>query len=52
MKEEVTFSDVLAWVGRALWAAKYFPQSSRQDDHLLLSIQDWEGLLDHLAATA
>jgi len=51
-KENATFSDVLAWVRRGLWAAKYFPQSSWQDDHVLLNPQDWEILLDQLAATA
>ncbi len=52
VKEDATFSDVLAWVRRALWAAKYFPQSSWHDEHLLLSPQDWDILLDQLAAPA
>jgi hypothetical protein len=51
-KEDATFSDVLAWVRRALWAAKYFPQSPLHDDQVLLSPQDWDILLDQLSATA
>jgi hypothetical protein len=51
-KDEAIFSDVLAWVRRALWTAKYFPQSPLHDEHVLLSPQDWEILLDQLAATA
>src|SRR2546427_2109237 len=52
LKEAATFSDVLACVRRALWAGKYFPQSPLHDDQVLLSLQDWESLLDQLAATA
>lgn len=51
-KEDATCSDVLAWVRRALWAAKYFPQSPLPAEQVLLSLQDWEILLDQLAATA
>lgn len=51
-KEDATFSDVLAWVRRALWAAKYFPQSPWLNEPVLLSSQDWELLLDQLATTA
>jgi hypothetical protein len=52
LKDAATFSDVLACVRRALWAGKYFPQSPLHDDQVLLSLQDWESLLDQLAATA
>ena len=50
-KEEATFSDILAWVRRVLWAAYYFPQSPGQDEHVLLRSQAWDILLDQLAAT-
>jgi hypothetical protein len=51
-KEGATFSDILAWVRRALGAAKYFAQSPGQEKYVLLSPQEWESLLDQLAATA
>ena len=50
-KETVTFSDVLAFVRRALWAEKYFNKSSFRDDQVLLSANDWAVLLDQLAST-
>jgi hypothetical protein len=34
-KPEATFSDVLAFVRRALWAEKYFTKSLFRDDHVL-----------------
>lgn len=52
LKEDATFSDVLTWVRRVLWAAKYFPQLPGQDEHVLLKPQEWNILLDQLAATA
>ena len=50
-KEDVTFSDVLAFVRRALWAGKYFNQSPGRDEQVILSANDWEVLLDQLAST-
>jgi DDE superfamily endonuclease len=50
-KEHVTFSDVLAFVRRALWAGKYFNQSPGRDDQVVFSANDWEVLLDQLAST-
>ena len=50
-KEEVTFSDVLAFVKRALWAEKYFNKSPLRDDQVIFSANDWEVRLDHLAST-
>jgi len=50
-KEEVTFSDVLAFVRRALWAGKYFTQSPVPDEQVILSANDWEVLLDQLVST-
>ena len=50
-KEQVTFSDVLAFVRRALWAGKYFNQSPGRDDQVVFSANDWEVLLDQLAST-
>ena len=50
IKEEVTFSDVLAFVRRALWAEKYFNQSPVRDDQVILRANDWKVLLDQLAS--
>lgn len=49
--ENVTFSDVLAFVRRALWAGKYFNQCPIRDDQVILSTNDWEVLLDQLVST-
>lgn len=52
LKEEATFSDVLAYVRRALWTEKYFHKSTSQDNRVLLSAQDWTVLLNQLASAA
>jgi DDE superfamily endonuclease len=51
-KKEATFSDVLAFVRRALWVEKYCTKALFRDDHVLLSANDWEVVLDQLASTA
>lgn len=52
LKEEATFSDVLALIRRALWAEKYFNQSAVEREHVIFPRGDWEVLLNQLAATA
>jgi hypothetical protein len=51
-KSEATFSDVLTMVSRVLWAEKYFMNSMDQPEPYVLQPEDWEILLDQLAATA
>lgn len=51
LKDEATFSDVLAFVRRALWAGKYFDKSASQADPVILSRATWDVLLDQLAST-
>ena len=51
-KEEASFSDVLAFVRRSIWAEKYLVRSAIQGDQVLFSRQEWESLLDQLAAVA
>jgi len=51
-KTDATFSDVLAFVRRAIWAGKYFVNSKTGSDRLELSCRDWDALLDQLAAVA
>jgi hypothetical protein len=51
-KKDATFSDVLAFVRRAIWAGKYFANSKTVGDRLELSRQELDALLDQLAAVA
>jgi hypothetical protein len=51
-KADATFSDVLAFVRRAIWTRKYFVNSASGGERLELSPRDCEALLDQLAATA
>ena len=51
-KQDATFSDVLAFVRRAIWARKYFVNSTPDGDRLELSRSDCEALLNQLAAVA
>jgi hypothetical protein len=51
-KQDATFSDVLAFVRRAVWAGKCFVNSKTGGDRLELSCRDWDALLDQLAAAA
>jgi hypothetical protein len=51
-KTDATFSDVLAYVRRAIWSGKYFVNSKTGGERLELSFRDCEALLDQLAATA
>ncbi|KOR32414.1 hypothetical protein TI05_07360, partial [Achromatium sp. WMS3] len=49
-KKQVTFSDVLAFVRRTLWAEKFLHNSALNADRVELSRKDMEALLDRLAA--
>jgi hypothetical protein len=51
-KKDATFSDVLAFVRRAIWAGKYFVNSETGGDRLEISRRDLDALLDQLAAAA
>lgn len=51
-KAEVTFSDVLAFVRRTLWAHQYFGTSVDNNEGLLFPPATWEAVLDQLATTA
>ncbi len=44
-KTEATFSDVLAMVRRALWAEKYFRQSTVREEPILFHRDEWEVML-------
>ena len=49
-KKEAAFSDVLAFVRRAIWAEKYLHNSLPGADHVELSRKEMDALLDRLAA--
>lgn len=49
-KPEATFSDVLAFVRRAIWEGKYFGQSGKNLDRLQLSGEEIDILLEQLSA--
>lgn len=51
-KQNAAFSDVLAFVRRAIWAGKYLHNSVSGADYLELSRDEMDTLLDRLAATA
>lgn len=50
-KQDVTFSDVLAFVRRHIWENKC-NKSVNDDGYILFHIQEWDSLLDQLAAVA
>lgn len=51
LKQEATFSDVLAFVRRAIWAGKYLDKSISPPDQVVFHRTEWEILLDQLAST-
>jgi hypothetical protein len=51
IKQEATFSDVLAFIRRAIWAGKYLDNSSSHPDQIIFHRPEWEILLDQLAST-
>jgi len=50
-KQDVTFSDVLAFVRRYIWASKYV-KSAYHNGYVLFPAQKWEAILDILATEA
>ncbi len=52
VKEEATFSDVLALVRRACWAQKYCDSSAEENQPVVIQRHDWEELIDQLAMAA
>jgi hypothetical protein len=50
-KQEITFSDALAYVRRHIWEGKY-NKSMNNNGYVLFHINEWESLLDQLAAVA
>lgn len=50
--DEATFSDILAFVRRKIWAEKYFDDSASQADYMKINRHEWESLLDQLSRAA
>jgi len=50
-KQDVTFSDVLAYVRRHIWECKY-NRSMNKSGYVLFHVNEWESLLDQLTAVA
>jgi len=50
-KQDVTFSDVLAFVRRYIWADKYV-KSAHGNGYVLLPVQKWEAIMELLAMAA
>lgn len=51
-KQDVTFSDVLTFVKRHIWNAKYLNNSDANSDLTNFNLEQWQGLIEHLAAVA
>jgi len=50
-KQGITFSDVLAFVRKYIWISKY-DKSANDSGYVLFPIQEWEALIELLAAAA
>jgi hypothetical protein len=51
-KGEATFSDILAFVRRDIWAARNFNDSRFEDEYVKIKADDWETLLNQLVQAA
>ena len=51
-KGQATFSDIIAFVRRSIWAKKYFNDSWFEGDYVKIKRDEWESLIDQLARMA
>ena len=51
-KSDATFSDIMAYVRRSIWAKKYFNDSRFEGEYVIIKQKKWETLLDQLARAA
>lgn len=51
-KSDATFSDIMAYVRRSIWAKKYFNDSRFEGEYVIIKQEKWETLLDQLARAA
>jgi hypothetical protein len=48
-ESEATFSDIIAFVRRSIWAQKYFNDSYFDGNYVKIRHEQWETLLDQLS---
>lgn len=51
-KGEATFSDIMAFVRRSIWAKNYFNDSGFDGDYMKIKPEQWKSLLDQLVRAA
>ena len=51
-KSEATFSDIIAYVRRSIWAKKYFNDSEIEGDYVKIKDEQWKCVLDQLSRAA
>ena len=51
-KGQATFSDIIAFVRRSIWAKKYFDDSWFDGNYVKIRRDEWECLIDQLAHAA
>lgn len=51
-KGDATFSDVLVFVRRSIWAEKYFDDSTVDAEYRKIKCTEWESLMDQLSRAA
>ena len=52
VKEQATFSDILALVRRVIWSQKYFNTSASEGQAVVIQRHQWEELIEQLAMAA
>jgi hypothetical protein len=51
-KSEATFSDIIAFVRRSIWAESYFYDSRFDGEYVKIRPEQWDALLDQLSRAA
>lgn len=51
-KSEATFSDIITFIRRSIWAGNYFNDSTFDGDYVKIKSEQWESLLDQLSRAA
>lgn len=51
-KSEATFSDIIAFIKRSIWAKNYFNDSTFDGEYMKIKPEQWEALLDQLSRAA
>ena len=51
-KGEATFSDIIAFVRRCIWAKKYFDDSVSNGDYVKIRLESMKALIDQMVRAA